>query len=201
MQYVSHTLRGKIHSDIWGPANPQSYNGRLYYINFTDDYTRWTTIYCINKKLNIFNKYKEYEAWLKTQYGKQIKVLQSDRGGEYLSNEFTKHLKGKGTIRTLTVHDTPEENGVVEQLNRTLLEHVCAMLMTAELPKNLWPETIHHAVWLKNRTSTQAPNGKTPFEVMHNAKLNLSDLPDWDTRVFMLRNSTGKLDSKAMEGH
>ena len=71
-------LRDKIHSDVWGPENPQSYNGKLYYVSFTDDYTRWTTIYSIGQKLDIFQKYKEYKALLKTQYGKQIKLLQSD---------------------------------------------------------------------------------------------------------------------------
>ena len=115
---------------------------------------RWTTIYCIGQKLEVFQKYKEYEALLKTQYGKQIKLLQSDWGGKFLSNEFTNHLKKNGALQSLTVHNTPEENGVAERLNLTLLEHARAMLMTAQLPKNLWPETIHHAVWLKNWTST-----------------------------------------------
>ena len=101
-------------------------------------------------------KYKEYEAWMGTQYGKRIKILQSDHGGEYLSKEFNTHLKAQGMIRSLTVHDTPEENGVARRLNRTLLEHARAMLLMAQLPKNLWPETIHHAVWLKNRTSMRA---------------------------------------------
>ena len=87
----------------------------------------------------VFQKYKEYEALLKTQYGKQIKLLQLDRGSEFLSNEFTNHLKKNCTLRSLTVHNTPEENGVAEQLNRMLLEHARAMLMTVQLPKNLWP--------------------------------------------------------------
>ena len=83
---------------------PQSHKGKLYYVSFTDDYTRWTTIYCISQKLEILAKYKEYEAWMQTQYGKQIKVLQSDRGGEYLLKDFDNHLKANGTIRSLTVH-------------------------------------------------------------------------------------------------
>ena len=86
----------------------------------------------------------EDSAWQSDQ------ATQSDRGGEFLSNEFTNHLKKNGTLQSLTVHDTPEENGIAERLNRTLLEHTSAMLMTAQLLKNLWPETIHHAVWLKN---------------------------------------------------
>ena len=72
--------------------------------------------------------------------------------------------------------------------------------MTAQLPKALWPETIHQAVWLKNRTSTHALNGKTPYEVMHKTKPDLTDLPEWGARVFMMKTIAGKLDQKSTEG-
>ena len=98
------------------------------------------------------------------------------------------------------VHDMPKENGVTECFNCMLLEHARAMLLTTQLPKNLWPETTHHAIWLKNRTSTQALNRKTPYEAMHNAKPNLADLQDWGTRVFVMKTNAGKLDNKGMEG-
>ena len=97
--HLSHAgSQDTVHSDVWGPANPQSYNRKLYYVSFTDDYTRWTTVYCIGQKLEVFQKYKEYEALLKTQHGNQIKLLQWDQGGEFLSNEFTNHLKKNGTL-------------------------------------------------------------------------------------------------------
>jgi len=179
---------------------PQSYNGKSYYVSFTDDYMRWSTIYCISKKSQVFEKYKEFEAWLKTQHRKSIKLLQSDRGGEYMLDEFTKHLKNNGTLQSLTVHDTPEENGLAERLNRTLLEHVHAMLLQAQLPKNLWPETIHHAVWLKNRTSTRALNETTPYEMLHGLKPDLTDLPEWGANFFVMKTLGNKLDAKATSG-
>ena len=108
VDYISHTLGDKVHLDVWGPATPQSYNGKLYYVSSMDDYTRWTTIYCISWKSEVLTRYKEYEAWMRTQYSKPIKVLQSDRGSEYLSKEFDDHLKANDTIRSLTVHDTPK---------------------------------------------------------------------------------------------
>ena len=77
----------------------------------------------------------------------------------------------------------PEENGVSEHLNRTLLEHARAMLLTAGLPKFLWFETIRHATWLKNCMSTCTLNGKTPFEMRYKEKPNLENLPEWGTRV------------------
>ena len=86
-------------------------------VSFTVDYMRLTTIHCISQKSEVLSKYKEYEAWMRTQYSKCIKILQSDHGGEYLSKEFDTHLKAQGTIRSLTMHDMPKENGVTEQLN------------------------------------------------------------------------------------
>ena len=64
VDYISHTLGDKIYSDVWGPPTLQSYNRKLYYVSFTDNYTRWMTIYCISRKLEVLAKYKEYKAWM-----------------------------------------------------------------------------------------------------------------------------------------
>ena len=69
------------------------------------------------KKSDAFKCYKQYEVWIETQHAAKIKHLQTDQGGEYLSHEFTMHLKSKGTVRSLTGHDTPEENGVAIELD------------------------------------------------------------------------------------
>ena len=66
VDYIFHALGDKIHLDLWGPAMPQSYNGKLYNVSFTEDYTRWTIIYCISQKLDVLAKYKEYKAWMRT---------------------------------------------------------------------------------------------------------------------------------------
>src|ERR1700678_2242173 len=113
------------------------------------------------------NFYRLYEAWLSTQYNVRIKSLRSDRGGEYLSEEFSNHLKKAGTMRKLTVHDTPEHNGVAEHLNRTLLEKVRAMLHESSLPKFLWAEATAHPVYLKNRTWTRTLGNTTPYEILN----------------------------------
>ena len=73
--------------------------------------------------------------------------------------------------------------------------------MMAQLAKTLWPETVHHAVWLKNRTSTHALNGKTPYEIMHQTKPDLTNLPEWGARVFEMKTNAAKLDQKSTEDH
>ena len=121
-------------------------------------------IYLQKLKSETFNSYKRYEAYLLRQKGARIKRLHSDRGGEYLSNAFNEHLAEAGTVQNLTIHDTPEHNGVAERVNRTLLEKVRAMLHASGLPKFLWGEAINHAVYLKNCTGTKALDGKTPYK-------------------------------------
>ena len=190
----------EIHSDVWGPSPVKTIGGREYYSSFTDDNSRYSKLYLQRTKDETFTSYKTYEAELLRQKGIHIKKLHSDRGGEYLSKEFSDHLAKSGTKRNLTVHDTPEHNGVAERLNRTLLEKVRAMLHGGGLPKFLWGEAIKHAVYLKNRTSTKSLDGKTPFEAYHSAKPNLYGLPEFGCKVWVHTTSGSKLDGRAVEG-
>ena len=157
----------EIHSDLWGKAPIKSINWKLYYMTFTDNYSRYTNVYFLHKKDEAFDSYKAYEAWLMNQYNARIKCLRSDRGGEYLSNKFSAHLKEKGTVKKLAVHNTPEHNGVAEHLNQTLINKVQAMLHNSGLPKFLWAEAMAHAVYLKNRTWTHTIGETTPFELLN----------------------------------
>ena len=110
-----HTAIGdEVHSDLWRPAPVESINHKCYYASFTDDYSRYTNIHFLHMKDETFDAYQIYEAWLLTQHNARIKCLCSDRGGECLGNKFSTHLKKTGTVRKLTVHDTPEHNGVAE---------------------------------------------------------------------------------------
>ena len=117
-------LGDEVHTDLWDPSPAQTSAHSRYYVSFTDDYTRFTKLYLLKLKSDTFDSYQAYEAWLSTQHNTKIKHLQSDHGGEYMSEEFTKYLKSKGTKHCITVHDTPKHNGVAERLNQTLAEHV-----------------------------------------------------------------------------
>ena len=153
-------------------------------------------------KSETFQAYKIFEAWAKTHKGlRTFKKVRSDRGGEYMDGEFRKYLAAQGTKQILTTHDTPEYNGVTERLNRTLLEKARALLHAAGAPKFLWAEAIHHAVWLKNRTTTRAlPKAKTPYEMMYGKKPDLSGLREWGTKVWVHDTSGSKLDGRAKIG-
>ena len=129
---VPKTRKGKcakkfgeeVHSNLWGPAPVETKGGRCYYVTFIDDYTRFTHLYLLRTKDEAFEAYQKFEAWSENQLKARIHVLHSDRGGEYLGKEFTAYLKSKGTVQKLTVHHTPQHNGVAERCNCTIVERV-----------------------------------------------------------------------------
>ena len=156
-------------------------------------------MYLLSCKSDALKAYVEYKAWLYMQYNMKVKHLHSNCGGEYLSKEFCNHLASHGTERRLTMHDTPQENGVAERLNRTLVERVQAMLHTAQLPKSLWGEVLMHTTWLKNRTSTKALVNTTPFEALTGTKPNLSELHEWGQKVSIHNPANSKLGSQVKD--
>ena len=184
----------EIHLDVWGPSPIETINHHHYYVSFTDDHMRYTHITLLTTKDETFGAYKHFKAWAGTQHKVRVKRLRSDRGGEYLSNEFRDHLKSKGTEHRLTTHDTPQHNGIAESLNRRLLERTHPMLHQSALPKFLWGEAVMHAVWLKNRTSTRILENMTPLEALTGKKPDLSELPEWGTRVWVHNDKGSKLE-------
>ena len=127
----------------------------------------------MSSKDQVFAKYKLYEAMMSQQRDVCIKTLFSDRGGEYTSKEFEEYLAKKGTKHRLTMHDTPEQNGVAEWLNQTLVKKSRAMLIESNLPKSLWGYAILHANYIKKCTHTYSLPDKTFYEMVHGKKPNL----------------------------
>jgi transposase InsO family protein len=193
------TFGEEIHSDLWGPSPISTIGGRKYYISFTDDYSRYTSLDLLKYKDEALSAYKGFAAWVQNQLGVRIKRLRSDRGGEYTGHEFTKFLQEQGTERRLTTHDTPQHNGVAEALNRRLFERVRAILHHSQLPKSLWGEAVMFAVWLKNRTSTRTLGDVTPFERLYGDKPNLAGVPEWGQRIWVHSDKGTKLDARAVE--
>ncbi|KAI3720980.1 hypothetical protein L2E82_31980 [Cichorium intybus] len=111
-----------IHTDVCGPFRSTTKDGTRFYVTFTDDFSRYGYIYLIKHKSDTFEKFKEFKNEVENQLGKKIKMLRSDRGGEYLSIEFLDYLKECGIVSQLTPPRTPQLNGVAERRNRTLLD-------------------------------------------------------------------------------
>jgi transposase InsO family protein len=118
-----------IHSDVCGPMIVASLNGYLYYVLFIDDHSRKTWIYFLKNKDGVLAKFQEFKAHVENQTGRKIRVLRSDNGGEYTSKEFSSFCIEAGIKREFIVPYNPQQNGVAERKNRTIIEATKAMIL------------------------------------------------------------------------
>ena len=123
-----------IHSNVW-ESPEMSLGGAKYVVSFIDDYSRRLWVYPIKKKSDVFQIFKDFKARVELESGKRIKCLRTDNGGEYIDGDFIKFCKQEGIQRQFTVAHTPQQNGVAERMNMTLLERTRAMLRTVGLVK------------------------------------------------------------------
>ena len=140
------------------------------------------------------------EAYIETQTGNRIKVVRSDRGGEFHAQQLINHQNQKGTIREFTVHDSPPQNGVAERGMRTRAERARALLIASGLPRFLWEEAMKHATWLQNRLPAAALDGKTPYEAIHGKKPHLAGIQEFGAAAYVKDLKAGKLDARAHMG-
>ena len=112
--------------------NVDSIGGSKYFVTFIDDFSRYTTVYTMKNKNEVFAKFKEYVAYVENQTNFKIKALRSDNGGEYISKEFNEFCSEKGISRQFTLPYS-EQNGVAERMNRSILETTRSMLYEANL--------------------------------------------------------------------
>ena len=166
-----------IHTALCGPMNVDSIGGSKYMLTFTDDYSRYTTVYFITSKSKTLSKFKEYINMVENSTDQQIKKLsiiqekkesvqkiRSDNGGEYTSCQFSKFCKDRGISHQFTNPYSPEPKGVSERLNHTLIEAARSVLYHSNVPLKFWAEAVNTAVYLWNRSPTTALDDKTPYE-------------------------------------
>ena len=190
---------GIVHSDLCGKLNSSSLGGAEYFLTFIDDCTHYTWVYVLKRKSEVFDRFKKWKALVENASGKKLKVLRTDEGGEYTSNEFEEFLKSAGIRHEQTISKTPEQNGVAERMNRTLVESERSILSDAHLPHTFWAEAVMTAVYLQNRSPTKAVSGKTPYEAWTKKKPSVSHLCVFGCKAYVhiLKDERGKLDCKA----
>jgi hypothetical protein len=124
-----------VHNDFFGLVSVPSLGKSVYYVSFIDKFSRNTLIHFLRKKSEVFDKFKEFKALVENQTEKRIKVLRTNNGGEFYGNEFEEFCKKCGIARQKTNPYTPQQNGVVERMNRTLMEKARCILSGVELGK------------------------------------------------------------------
>jgi transposase InsO family protein len=101
-----------VHSDLCEFNGMLTRGGNRYFITFIDDCSRFTHVYLLKHKDDAFNSFKTYKAEVENQLSTTIKVLRSDRGGEYFSAEFDAYCEEYGIIHECSAPCTPQQNGM-----------------------------------------------------------------------------------------
>ncbi|KAK2396677.1 putative mitochondrial protein [Trifolium repens] len=192
----ANDLLALIHTDVCGPLNIPARGGFSYFITFTDDFSRYGYVYLMKHKSESFEKFKEFKNEVQNQLGKNIKILRSDRGGEYLSQEFNDHLRECGILSQLTPPGTPQWNGVSERRNRTLLDMVRSMMSHADLPNSFWEHALLTAAYTLNRVPSKKVD-KTPYEIWSGKRPHMSYMKIWGCEVYVKRQLSTKLEPRS----
>ena len=188
-----------IHTDVCQVTDTESWEGYRYFVTFTDDKSRYTMIGLMKRKSEVFDKFKTYKALVEKHTGKVIKTVRSDNGTEYCNHEFDKFFNSEGIIRQLSIVDTPEQNGVGERVNRTLLEKDRALLMEAGLDIKFWAVALEMAVYLKNISPSKSVDGMVPYQAWTGSKPNVENLRIFGCLAFVhvSRKKSKKLGSRS----
>jgi transposase InsO family protein len=165
-----------VHTDICGPIKPNSIGKNWYFITFIDDFSRKTWVYFLKEISEAFAIFKKFKVFVEKQSGFYIKVLRSDRDGEFISAAFNSFCEEHGIRRHLTVPCSPQQNGVAERKNQTILDMVRSVLKSKNMPKEFWAEVVDCVVYLLNRCKTSSLENITPQEAWSGFKPSVSHL-------------------------
>jgi transposase InsO family protein len=190
------TYREIIYSDVHGPEK-RTTGGNEWFITFIDDFSREIKVSFMKKKSDAPAKIKDFVAWVKNHRKAEVKTIQSDNGGEYIAETLQEWLRANGIIHRRTVAHNPQQNGVAERRNRTLMERTRAFLFEADMPDKFWGEALHHTEFVMNRSPTKLLQNKTPFEAATGIKPDLTNLPLWGEDVWVHSRTRNKLAPRA----
>ena len=155
--------------------------------------------------------FKIFKAEVEKQLDMKIKVVRSDRGGEYYGRytesgrnpgPFARFLEMEGIVAQYTMPGTPQQNGVAERRNRTLMDMVRSMVSNTNLPDSMWGDALKMAMYVLNRVPTKAVP-KTPFELWTGRKPSLNHFRVWGcpSEVRIFNPQERKLDPKTISGY
>jgi transposase InsO family protein len=195
----SKKLLEVVHSDLCGPMETKSIGQAKYFLLFVDDASRMSFVYFLKEKNQALQRFKEFRGMVENQTESKIKTLRTDNGGEFCSQQMESYLKAAGITHQKTNPYTPEQNGLCERFNRTIVERAKCLLFEAELDKSFWAEAVNTAVYLKNRSPASGLGQMTPFERWTGRKPDVSHVRVFGSpaMVHIPKNKRQKWDKKA----
>lgn len=206
----SSSLLELIHTDISGPY-PIGITRHKSFITLVDDHSRYMYLFLIKDKSESLEMFKTFKAEVENQLDQKIKVVRSDRGGGYYGRDtdigqapgpFSNFCKEHGIMHQFTIPGTPQQKGVTERRNRTLMDMVRSMMANTSLPEFLWTEALRIAVHILNRVPSKSVP-KTPFEIWTGGKPSLKYMKVWGcpAEAKLYNPQQRKLDIKTVSCH
>ncbi|GJT93904.1 putative ribonuclease H-like domain-containing protein, partial [Tanacetum coccineum] len=154
-----------LHMDLFGPTFVSSLMHKKYCLVVTDDYSRFSWVFFLRTKDETSEILKNFIKEIENLVDKKVKIIRSDNGTEFKNKVMDEFCREKGIKREYSVARTPQQNGVAERKNRTLIEAARTMLADSKLPTTFWAEAVSTACYVQNRVLIVKPHNKTPYEL------------------------------------
>ncbi|GKB07831.1 putative ribonuclease H-like domain-containing protein [Tanacetum coccineum] len=191
-----------LHMDLFGPTFVKSLMKKMYCLVVTDDFSRFSWVFFLATKDETSEILKTFITGIENLIDLRVKVIRCDNGTEFKNRVMNQFCEMKGIKREFSVARTPQQNGVAERKNRTLIEAARTMLADSKLPITFWAEAVNTACYVQNRVLVIKPHNKTPYELFLGRKPALSFMRPFGCPVTILNtiDHLGKFDGKADEG-
>ncbi|GJY38141.1 putative RNA-directed DNA polymerase [Tanacetum coccineum] len=187
-----------VHLDLWGPYRVSSKEGFKYFLTIVDDYSRAVWTYLLKTKDEVFDCFINFVKLIHNQFDAKIKNVRSDNGTEFVNKKMFTLFSDLGIIHHTSCTHTPQQNGIAERKHRHLLNVARSLMFQGGIPLNFWSDCILTAVYLINRLPSSVLNGRSPYELLHNKKPNLSHLRCFGCLCFStILNNNDKLTSRS----
>ncbi|KAJ9548880.1 hypothetical protein OSB04_021423 [Centaurea solstitialis] len=175
---------------------------KSYCLVIIDDYSRFTWVFFLRTKDETSGLIKPFVKRVENQVNLRVIVIRSDNGTEFKNADLNSFCEEKGIERQFSAPRTPQQNGVAERRNRTLIEAARTMLADSKLPITFWAEAVNTACYVQNRVHVVKSKGKTPYELFKNKKPFIGFFVPFGCPCSILNTKThlGKFDSKADDG-
>jgi histone deacetylase 1/2 len=159
-----------IYSDVWGPAQT-SVSGHQFYVSFIDAYSRFTWLYLLKHKSDVFQVFLQFQQHVERLLNKKIVHVQTDWGGEY--HRLNKNFLDIGVSHRVSCPHTHQQNGTAERKHRHIVETGLTLLAHASVPYRFWSDAFSTACFLINRLPSRVISMQTPLERL------LGEVPDY----------------------
>ncbi|GJR77580.1 putative ribonuclease H-like domain-containing protein [Tanacetum coccineum] len=198
---ISHSLQ-LLHMDLFGPTSVRSLNHKTYCLVITDDFSRFSWVFFLRTKDETSGILKDFIRQIENQLNQKVKTIRCDNGTEFKNRDFIEFCGSKGIKREYSNARTPQQNGVAERKNRTLIEAARTMLADSFLPNTFWAEAVSTACYVLNRVLVTKPQNKTPYELVTGKIPIISYIRPFGCHVTILNtiDHLGKFDGKSDEG-